>query len=56
VWSATTGLAAPGEVGPAGTRELQAALEEALRAEDPTVSRAGAASTSTPPTTGKTYP
>jgi len=37
VWSATSGLAAPGETGPAGTRTPQAALEEALRATDPTV-------------------
>ena len=37
VWSATTGLAAPGETGPAGTRSPQSALEEALRATEPTV-------------------
>jgi AAA+ superfamily predicted ATPase len=37
VWSATSGLAAPGETGPAGTRAAQSALEEALRATDPTV-------------------
>jgi ATP-dependent 26S proteasome regulatory subunit len=37
VWSATSGLAAPGETGPAGTRSPQAALEEALRATEPTV-------------------
>jgi AAA+ superfamily predicted ATPase len=37
VWSATAGLAAPGETGPAGTRSPQAALEEALRATEPTV-------------------
>jgi len=37
VWSATSGLAAPGETGPAGTRSPQSALEEALRATEPTV-------------------
>jgi AAA+ superfamily predicted ATPase len=37
VWSATSGLAAPGESGPAGTRSPQSALEEALRATEPTV-------------------
>ena len=37
VWSATSGLAAPGETGPAGTRGAQAALEEALRTTEPTV-------------------
>ncbi len=37
VWSTTSGLAAPGETGPAGTRAPQAALEEALRATEPTV-------------------
>ena len=37
VWSATSGLAAPGETGPAGTRSPQSALEEALRVTEPTV-------------------
>jgi hypothetical protein len=37
VWSATSGLAPPGETGPAGTRSPQSALEEALRATEPTV-------------------